>query len=116
MAKYSTDEKLEAVLEYLEGHKSFKTIAEEREMSLAPLKRWVMRYREHGVEGSVEALQAEVERLRMGNAYLKKLNTLVQSKEKITKQDKAQVVFELRTEFPVSALLPCCEFLLLASR
>ncbi|MGE7274695.1 helix-turn-helix domain-containing protein [Brevibacillus panacihumi] len=53
MAKYSPDEKLEAVLEYLEGHKSFKTIAEEREMSLAPLKRWVMRYREHGVEGLV---------------------------------------------------------------
>lgn len=34
------------------------------------------------VEGSVEALQAEVERLRMENAYLKKLNALVQSKEK----------------------------------
>ena len=34
------------------------------------------------VEGSVEALQAEIERLRMENAYLKKLNTLVQNKEK----------------------------------
>lgn len=34
------------------------------------------------IEGSVEALQAEVERLRMENAYLKKLNALVQSKEK----------------------------------
>jgi transposase len=33
-------------------------------------------------EGSVEALQAEVERLRMENAYLKKLNALVQNKEK----------------------------------
>lgn len=31
--------------------------------------------------GSVEALQAEVERLRMENAYLKKLMALVQSKE-----------------------------------
>jgi transposase len=30
---------------------------------------------------SVEALQAEIDRLRMENAYLKKLNTLVQSKE-----------------------------------
>ncbi|NTU24580.1 transposase [Brevibacillus sp. HB1.2] len=35
------------------------------------------------MEGSVEALQAEVERLRMENAYLKKLNTLVQNKEKL---------------------------------
>jgi transposase-like protein len=34
------------------------------------------------VEGSVEALKEEVERLRMENAYLKKLNTLVQNKEK----------------------------------
>jgi transposase-like protein len=35
------------------------------------------------VEGTVEALQSEVERLRMENAYLKKLNALVQSKEKL---------------------------------
>lgn len=40
------------------------------------------------VEGSVEALQAEVERLRMENAYLKKLNTLVQNKEKSPNQTK----------------------------
>jgi transposase len=33
-------------------------------------------------EGSVEALKAELERLRMENAYLKKLNALVQNKEK----------------------------------
>lgn len=33
-------------------------------------------------EGSVEALKAEIERLRMENAYLKKLNALVQNKEK----------------------------------
>jgi transposase len=30
-------------------------------------------------------MQAEVERLRMENAYLKKLNALVQSKEKSAK-------------------------------
>jgi transposase len=35
------------------------------------------------VEGTVEALQSEVEHLRMENAYLKKLNALVQSKEKL---------------------------------
>lgn len=33
-------------------------------------------------EGSVEVLQEEIERLRMENAYLKKLNALVQNKEK----------------------------------
>jgi transposase len=39
-------------------------------------------------EGSAEALQAEVERLRMENAYLKKLNALVQSKGKLRSKTK----------------------------
>ncbi|MDQ0176103.1 putative nuclease with TOPRIM domain [Bacillus chungangensis] len=39
-------------------------------------------------EGSVEALQAELEQLRMENAYLKKLNALVQSKEKSPNKTK----------------------------
>ncbi len=39
-------------------------------------------------EGSVEALQVEVERLRMENAYLKKLNALVQSKGKLQSKIK----------------------------
>jgi transposase len=167
MSKYSTEEKLEAVLAYLEGKESYKAIAKERKMSMAPLKRWVLRYREHGVEGlvssytnydiefkmdilhymnefgasinetaarynlasdytvlrwkrqfeaggidalqpmkkgrllmkkeskkptpvegSTEALQAEVEHLRMENAYLKKLNALVQSKGKLPSSTK----------------------------
>jgi transposase len=167
MAKYSTEQKLEAVLAYLEGKASFKRIAEERNMSTAPLKKWTLRYREHGVEGlvssythhdiqfkmdvlsymnefgasinetaarfnlasdatvlvwkrqfeaggvealkskkkgrpsvkketkkpqpiegSVEALQAEVDRLRMENTYLKKLNALVQNKEKLRNKTK----------------------------
>lgn len=40
------------------------------------------------VEGSVEALQAELERLRMEIADLKKLNALVQSKEKLQSKTK----------------------------
>lgn len=39
-------------------------------------------------EGSVEALQVELERLRMENAYLKKLNALVQNKEKSPNKTK----------------------------
>ncbi|MCM3178515.1 helix-turn-helix domain-containing protein [Cytobacillus horneckiae] len=40
------------------------------------------------VEGSTEALQAEIERLRMENEYLKKLNALVQAKEKSPRKTK----------------------------
>lgn len=39
-------------------------------------------------EGSTEALQAEIKRLRMENEYLKKLNALVQAKEKPPKKTK----------------------------
>jgi|SRR5690554_1285711 len=39
-------------------------------------------------EGSVEALHAEVKRLKMENAYLKKLNALVQNKEKLQNKMK----------------------------
>ena len=37
---------------------------------------------EASTEGSLEALKSEIEQLRMENAYLKKLNALVQNKEK----------------------------------
>jgi transposase-like protein len=40
------------------------------------------------IEGSVEALQEEIERLRMENAYLKKLNALVQNKETLQSKTK----------------------------
>jgi transposase len=40
------------------------------------------------VEGSQEALLAEIERLRMENAYLKKLNALVQEKERLQNKTK----------------------------
>ncbi|MCY9660214.1 IS3 family transposase [Paenibacillus anseongense] len=56
-------------------------------------------------EGSVEALKAEIERLKMENAYFKKVECLSSKQGKITKQDKAQVVYELRHEFPVVTLL-----------
>ena len=40
------------------------------------------------VEGSTEALQARIKQLEMENEYLKKLNALVQSKEKSPKKTK----------------------------
>jgi transposase-like protein len=40
------------------------------------------------IEGTNEALQAELQRLRMENAYLKKLNALVQNKEKSPNKTK----------------------------
>ncbi|WP_157261827.1 IS3 family transposase, partial [Paenibacillus sp. A3] len=57
------------------------------------------------VEDSVEALKAEIERLRMENAYLKKFECLSSKQGKVTKQDKAQVIFGLRLEYPISSLL-----------
>ncbi|RAP75281.1 IS3 family transposase [Paenibacillus montanisoli] len=60
-------------------------------------------------EGSVEALQAEIERLRMENAYFKKVECLSSKQGKITKQDKSQIVYELRLEFTVNALLELAE-------
>jgi transposase-like protein len=44
--------------------------------------------RQKPVEGSLEALQAEIDQLRMENAYLKKLNALVQNKEKSPNKTK----------------------------
>jgi transposase len=40
------------------------------------------------VEGSIEALQAEIEQLRMENAYLKKLQALIQEKRKTQNKPK----------------------------
>ncbi|WP_409193507.1 IS3 family transposase [Bacillus cereus] len=57
------------------------------------------------IKGSTEELQAEVERLRMENAYLKKLNALGSKQGTITKQEKVKVIFELRAEFPIHILL-----------
>ncbi|WP_153043024.1 IS3 family transposase [Neobacillus mesonae] len=184
MTKYSLETKLEAIYDYLEGVESFKDIAGKYSVNITMLKKWVAKYREHGLaafhktytnypvefkmdvlnyinemgasideaalafnipasttvgnwkclfetqgidalqpktkgrssmkketnkaqpaEGSEKALRAEIERLRMENAYFKKVECLNSRKRKITEQDKAQVIYELRHEFKVIDLV-----------
>jgi transposase len=46
--------------------------------------------KQKSVEGSEEALRKENERLRMENAYLKKLQALIQEKEKRQNKSKRE--------------------------
>ena len=170
MTRYSTDDKIQAVMRYKKGSESLKTIAESIGLHRSVCSNWISQYEHHGeeafkkgytsyptqfkldvlnymkeygtsvretaaifniashstilswqrglelhgmdalqpkekgrpsmskepnkrktqafAEGSVEALQAEVEHLRMENAYLKKLNALVQNKGKSPNETK----------------------------
>jgi len=170
MSKFTTEEKIQISLRYLEGNESIEKIAEEIKVSPSILSGWVRLYEQHGieafiksytnysgefklnvlnymnetgtssydtaaifnisspgmvrnwrkafetggvnalqskkkgrpsmkkvsklskeqppVEGSNEALRAEIERLRMENAYLKKLNALVREQEKLQIKSK----------------------------
>ena len=165
--KFTLEHKLEAVNGYLQGIKSYTTLAQEFDTSTSVIMNWVKQYELHGIEafnksytsysveykldvltymndngtspnetavifnipdpstirkwrrvyekegidglqsrkkgrpsmkketnksippkGSVEELQEEIDRLRMENAYLKKLNALVQNKEKSPNKTK----------------------------
>ncbi|MCG3087668.1 IS3 family transposase [Sporosarcina cyprini] len=57
------------------------------------------------VKGSTEALEARIKQLEMENTYFKKVECLSSKQGKITKKDKAQVVFELRHAYPVKLLV-----------
>ncbi len=54
-------------------------------------------------------LQEEQEHLRMENAYAKKIEHLRSEEGKITKQDKAKAIYELKNEYSVKALLLLAE-------
>ncbi|MEC1722865.1 IS3 family transposase [Schinkia azotoformans] len=57
------------------------------------------------VRDSTEALEARIKQLEMENEYFKKVECLSSKQGKITKQDKAQVVYELRLKYPVKELV-----------
>jgi len=170
MAKFTREEKLNAVKRFLEGNKAYEPMAKEIDVTKSKLQFWVKRYKYHGesvffkrytnytanfkldvlnfmcdqgtsifetaaifnlpsdsilwnwkrdmeikgwtalqpnkkgrpkmandkyqkdlkkpIDGSVEELQQELEKLRMENAYLKKLNALVRNKEKSPNKTK----------------------------
>lgn len=48
MTKYSRERKLKAVLTYLQGTASFKTIADQFNVGLTSLKDWLARYKANG--------------------------------------------------------------------
>ncbi len=49
--------------------------------------------------------QAELERLRMKSAYLKKVKCLSSKQGKVTIEIKSRIVYELRNDFSVKVLL-----------
>ncbi|MDP5275218.1 IS3 family transposase [Chengkuizengella axinellae] len=57
------------------------------------------------IKGSREELEARIKQLEMENEYPKKVECLSSNQRKITKQDKAQVVYGLRHKYPVKALV-----------
>ncbi|WP_369825002.1 IS3 family transposase [Sporosarcina sp. P13] len=92
------------------------------------LRRWVNAYREEGTDAlspkekrrpsmkqkpenkknpsvSEKELQKEIDFLRMENEYFKKVECLSSKQGKVSKEDKAQVVFELRHKYPVKSLV-----------
>ena len=170
MAKFTAEDKIKAILRYLEGKESLLTIAQSLGTGHRTIQKWLKQYKYHGVEGlinrytnysaqfkldvlnymiehgtslfetaaifniadpstlrnwknqyeakgfdalqsktkghpsmkketnkqlnqtpvegSTETLQARIKQLEMENEYLKKLNALVQSKEKSPKKTK----------------------------
>ncbi|MDX8044760.1 IS3 family transposase [Gracilibacillus sp. S3-1-1] len=56
-------------------------------------------------KGSVEALEARIIQLEMENEYFKKVECLSSKQRKVTKQDKAEVVYELRYKYSVKELV-----------
>ncbi|MDK8643656.1 IS3 family transposase [Niallia taxi] len=187
MAKFSIEEKISAVLEYIDGDDGVNTIARKIGVNYALFQDWIKQYKLHGEKafekrytnysvdfkldvskfmnetgtsnketaaifnipspptilkwrkafeeggidalkpkkkgrpfmseksqkktkktpdkGSVEELQEEIYRLKMENAYFKKVECLSSGKGKATKQEKVKAIYELRKSFPIAELM-----------
>ncbi|MEH7252890.1 IS3 family transposase [Neobacillus niacini] len=77
------------------GHLSMKKESKKTESKNNPVP----------TEGSVDALQAKVERLEMEIAYFKKVECFSSNAGKITNKIKAQVIFELKDQYEVVDLV-----------
>ena len=49
MSKYSKEQKIAAIQQYLQSDDSFKIIADRLEIDLSSLKKWVRHYQQHGM-------------------------------------------------------------------
>ncbi|AYV74199.1 IS3 family transposase [Bacillus sp. PK3-056] len=61
--------------------------------------------KQSSTDRSFEALEDRIKQLEMENEYFKKVECLSSKQGKITKQDKAQVVYELRHKYSVKSLV-----------
>ena len=77
MSKYTREEKLEMIRQYREEHQSIEWISKEYGISQSYLRE-ILKKSQNGETAEIEKdLIAEVQRLRMENEYLKKLQALV---------------------------------------
>ena len=77
MSKYAREEKLEMIRQYREEHRSIEWISKEYGISQSYLRE-ILKKSQNGETAEIEKdLIAEVQRLRMENEYLKKLQALV---------------------------------------
>lgn len=56
MSKYNLETKLASVKAYLNGVDSFKTTAQNRSVSKTMLKKWVAKFKEHGLSALQHAI------------------------------------------------------------
>ncbi|PID23323.1 IS3 family transposase [Sporosarcina sp. P7] len=130
---YSVQFKLDVIHYMIDENTSLRDTAARFNLTHhSTLRRWVNAYREEGTDAlspieegrpymkqnpenkkkpsvSEIELQKEIDFLRMENAYFKKVKCLSSGTGKTTKENKAQVVYELRHRFTVSALLQLAE-------
>ncbi|WP_438824328.1 helix-turn-helix domain-containing protein [Bacillus sp. JJ1533] len=51
MAKFTLEEKLNAVQRYLNGEGGYKYVAKTMNTAYSTIQKWVFQYRKHGLEG-----------------------------------------------------------------